>query len=355
MNKVVQQYDLNKDKYENALHLVEQLVVSLMKANHINYHSIAGRLKTRKSLEGKLIEKAGKYGDITEITDIIGLRIITYTEDLIDQVRDLIGSEFTIDVENSVDKRQKEPNEFGYSSLHLIVALSKERLELTEYRELSDLRVEIQIRTILQHAWAEIEHDIGYKSTTGIPAQLKRSFSRIASLLELADIEFVKILDETVKYEDEVDHNLMNASCLLDMDIDVITLNSFIKNSVLIRELDHEIAEILNYTVIEEEITNDVSSLIEKLEYFSIDKITALDQLMQENSERISKIANAFKREDGKEKTLVSAGISIFYLFYALLSVDNSYVEIKKYLADFSIGFNWEQEAFAFQEIFKSV
>ncbi|MDV6378602.1 hypothetical protein ORD22_10275 [Sporosarcina sp. GW1-11] len=174
-----------------------------------------------------------------------------------------------------------------------------------------------------------------------------------SSSIELADIEFVKILDETVKYEDEVDHNLMNASCSLDMDIDIITLNSFIKNSILIRDLDHEIAEILNYTIIEEEINNDVSSLIEKLEYFSIDKITELDNAVKQNSSKIIKIAHAFKREDSKETTLVSAGISIFYLFYALLSVENDYEEIKKYLLDFSIGFNREHDALEFQEIFR--
>lgn len=354
MNKLVQQYDLKRDKYESSLELVEQLLVGLMRINNINYHSISGRLKTRESLEGKIIRKSEKYSDLDEITDVIGLRIITYTEDVIDNVRSLIEREFKIDMEHSIDKREKEPNEFGYSSLHLIVTLSNERGGLTEYKELVNIKFEIQVRTILQHAWAEIEHDIGYKSKTGIPSQLKRSFSRIASLLELADIEFVKILNETVKYGDRADKNLMNSKDSFDMEIDIITLKSYLKNSEIIRSIENDIGKTLNFVITPTVENKKLATYIEKLEYFSINKINLLNKLLLENESKIIQIANNMRSEKQENKEYVKSGISIFYLCYALLSESNDIAEIEEYLAHFNIG-NSSKDALEFHNMFKLI
>ena len=58
------------------------------------------------------------------------------------------------------------------------------------------LVAEVQVRTILQHAWAEIEHDIQYKSTIAIPNTIRRRFMALAGLLEIADREFQAIQNE---------------------------------------------------------------------------------------------------------------------------------------------------------------
>lgn len=84
--------------------------------------------------------------------------------------------------------------------MHYVVGMSLQRLSLCEYKMFRDLKCEIQIRSILQHAWAEIEHDIGYKNEIAIPKQMRRKFSRIAGLLEIADQEFVQIRSELEDY-----------------------------------------------------------------------------------------------------------------------------------------------------------
>ena len=58
------------------------------------------------------------------------------------------------------------------------------------------VKLEIQIRSILQHAWAEIEHDLCYKNSTPLPRKIKRRMYRLAGVLELADKEF-----SAVKYD----------------------------------------------------------------------------------------------------------------------------------------------------------
>src|SRR5438309_774277 len=70
-------------------------------------------------------------------------------------------------------------------------------------RILADSVAEIQVRTILQHSWAEIEHDIQYKSVSVIPAEIRRRFMSLAGMLEIADREFQAIQDADKRLTEE--------------------------------------------------------------------------------------------------------------------------------------------------------
>ncbi|MFL6282676.1 MAG: GTP pyrophosphokinase family protein [Pyrinomonadaceae bacterium] len=136
-------------------------------------------LKKRDSLMKKI--QAKSYTQLSDITDICGIRIITYYDEEVDAVARIIENEFEIDPENSVDKRKKAPDTFGYLSSHYIVRLRPVRLQLPEYGRFSQCQAEIQIRSIIQHAWAEIEHDLGYKSQNAVPPPVRRQFFRLAA------------------------------------------------------------------------------------------------------------------------------------------------------------------------------
>ncbi len=73
--------------------------------------------------------------------------------------------------------------------------LAPQRALLPEYERSADSITEIQVRTVLQHAWAEIEHDIQYKSASVIPAEIRRRFMSLAGMLEIADRESQAIQD----------------------------------------------------------------------------------------------------------------------------------------------------------------
>jgi putative GTP pyrophosphokinase len=104
------------------------------------------------------------------VTDLVGARVITYFADDVDRVARIIRNldNFEIDPRNSVDKRRAlQADQFGYQSLHLVALLSKRRI-FTENREFEGLKIEIQIRSLLQHTWAEIEHAY-YKAERTLP------------------------------------------------------------------------------------------------------------------------------------------------------------------------------------------
>ena len=194
---ILEQYHSEKSNYCSFCKKMEYLLDELLKQHNITYHSITSRTKELKSLEDKLIIKNKKYTCIQEITDIVGIRIITYYNDQVDIIADLLEHEFLVDKKNTIDKRKiTDPDRFGYLSLHYIVQFNNSRIKLPEYSNFKDYKAEIQIRTILQHTWAEIEHDLGYKSKEAIPLTVRRDFYRLAGLLELADKEFLNIKNQ---------------------------------------------------------------------------------------------------------------------------------------------------------------
>jgi len=133
---------------------------------------------------------------LTEITDLVGIRIITYYLEDVGRVGDILKGEFEIDEANSVDKSEAlDPDKFGYASVHYIVGLPADRQRLAGWRHFRDIRAEIQVRTALQHAWSAVNHKLDYKSPTEFPRELRRSLFRLSALFELADEQFSELRD----------------------------------------------------------------------------------------------------------------------------------------------------------------
>ena len=186
-----------RDKRQELLQLdnhVFELISQTLKQQGIELNSIEHRIKTVDSLAGKLERKGEKYRQLSDITDLVGLRIVTFYTDDVDKVAAIISQLFDIDWANSVDKRKlHDLNSFGYNSLHYICNLHG-----------GSFPFEIQIRTALQHTWSAIEHDIGYKGAVKLPPQYRRQFSRLAGMLELADDEFSRLRTTMTEYRRQI-------------------------------------------------------------------------------------------------------------------------------------------------------
>ena len=178
---------------------LEELLKSLIRGTSINTHLVTSRAKHPDSLRAKLRRKV--YVDPeTEVTDRIGGRIITYYRDDVDRIAERLKREFEIDETNSVDKRQLLGlKQFGYRSVHLIARLTPPRASMPEYDSLKGTWFEIQIRSVLEHAWAEIEHEVVYKSGTKYLDDTQRLFNAMAGALEILDGQFLSLRSARTK------------------------------------------------------------------------------------------------------------------------------------------------------------
>jgi putative GTP pyrophosphokinase len=150
---------------------------------------------------------------------------------------------------------------------------------LTEFKKFEGLKCEIQLRSILQHGWAEIEHDLGYKGENSIPDPHRRSFSRIAALLETADREFDRLKIDLKEYEKEIKTLIkknpqeieLNQASLLSLSQTNRTFQDCIK---IMTELGIELVP-----------TTDVKLIIEKFEFFKVKTIKQLEDSLKDNKE----------------------------------------------------------------------
>ena len=174
-----------------------------VRAADITVNSVEARAKEPESFGTKAEApsendpRAPKYRlPLDDITDLAGVRIITFFPRTVASIRDCIRKEFEVLEHKDLSRTLLQEERFGYQSEHYLVRLSGKRTALPEYEPHRGLVAEVQVRTILQHAWAEIEHDIQYKSTITIPNTTRRRFMALAGLLEIADREFQAIQDE---------------------------------------------------------------------------------------------------------------------------------------------------------------
>lgn len=193
VDEVIKQYiSEQRDTYRILSEKTRERLSSILRSKGIVPHSITSREKGPEELREK-ITKEGEAPDVlfNGITDLAGVRIIAYFPSDVDKIVPLIEKEFDVDSRHSMDKRlSSDPAIFGYASVHFVVELGPELFKLPEFASFRNKKCEIQVRTILQHAWAEIEHDIVYKSPGDIPFRVRRRFACLAGLLEIADREF---------------------------------------------------------------------------------------------------------------------------------------------------------------------
>jgi len=203
--QLLEQYRSLLPVYEQMAAIIPERLKQFFEEAGIIVASVEHRVKTEGSLAGKLKLKGSKYKDIFDITDLVGLRVITFYIDDVDKVASVLERLFEIDWENSIDKRKAhEIDSFGYLSLHYICRIPESAYNDPEHPELNKIRFEVQMRTVLQHAWANMNHDTGYKSGVEIPKVYLRNLSRLAGILELVDDEFSRIRRELADYRRQV-------------------------------------------------------------------------------------------------------------------------------------------------------
>lgn len=279
VREAVDWYSQNRPLYQALAKRAAVIVREVLQTNKLNYHSITYRAKTLESYR----EKANKeiYKDPhSEIRDMAGVRIITYTDSDAEKVSAIISKTFDIHSEDINDKaRELGIDKMGYRSIHCMGTLGKERLNLPENRVFKDMAFEIQIRTILQHAWAEFEHDRNYKFSGVLPADIRRRLSVVAGNLELVDREFERISEAIDSYA----LNVREKTQLGELDIPI---NSTSLTAYMTKEF-----ESLVRLGIEPNFSNTDAFLFKELSDFGIVTLKQLDDIIpRDYIEKKSKI-----------------------------------------------------------------
>jgi Uncharacterized protein conserved in bacteria len=163
---------------------------------------VEGRVKSLDSIVEKRERKAQALKSVTDFDDLIGLRVILVFQRDITAIDALIQEKFVV-VERSDTSARLESNQFGYQSLHYVLRLKGEWLNVPSMAGLSQFRFELQLRTLAQHIWAVASHKLQYKREASVPAPLRRSISRVSALLETVDLEFDRVLSEREIYAND--------------------------------------------------------------------------------------------------------------------------------------------------------
>ena len=237
--------------------------------------AIEHRVKTEKSLAGKLEIKGSKYKTIDDITDLVGLRIITFYTDEVDKVAVIAQGIFDIDWQESVDKRMlHDLDAFGYNSLHYICRLKT-----------GGPRFELQMRTALQHVWSTIEHDTGYKGDVKIPREYMRQFNRLAGMMELMDDEFSRLRLVLTDYRRHT-LALVKSGHLDDVPLSLGSFRKYLELKPFDR-LNRRIASVNQAEI----YPVSVMSYLPVLESFGLETLGDVQRFIDENSEDAYQLA----------------------------------------------------------------
>lgn len=264
------------EQYREQLPLLEQLsekvynqLRQVLQEQAVELSGIECRVKTESSLAGKLERKGDKYASLEDITDLVGLRIITFYTDDVDKVAAIVQQLYEVDWSNSVDKRKlHELTSFGYNSLHYICRLKGGKIPF-----------EIQMRTALQHVWSAIEHDIGYKGAVKLPPEYRRQFSRLAGMLELADDEFSRLRTTMTDYRRQV-QALVKSGKLDEVLLSTDSFRSYLELRPFQR-LNQRIAAVNQAEI----FPASLLPFLSVLESFGLDTLGDVQRFIDENSE----------------------------------------------------------------------
>lgn len=203
VDEAVRAYRTGHADLQRAATAYVDLVRDILDEAGINYLSVTGRAKTVDSFA----EKAARSRDgrplypepLSDIGDTLGIRVITYLHRDVAAVASLLAAELEVTDDRDLGRETAREGRFGYSSRHLQVRLGPDTdVDPATAALMAGRRAQVQVRTVLQHAWAEFEHEIRYKGL--VPEEhareLDRRFTLAAGLLELTDQEFTAIDDQ---------------------------------------------------------------------------------------------------------------------------------------------------------------
>lgn len=319
-SSVIGEYESLFPVYQKYTNRLKQLLDQLLIANNIPFHIIEGRAKSVSSFSDKIHRPGKNYNNpLSEIRDLSGLRIILYYTDDVSRVSEIIDRELKVDTDNSIDKADLlEPDQFGYLSIHKVICLDKKRKEMSEWSAYRNLYAEIQIRTVLQHAWASISHRLQYKRESEIPASFRRKLTLLSGLLEIADNEFSELQEEITSAREDISSRIKAKDSALLLNLDSLT--EYLKDIKTIKRTISIHAETAGFETTSDSATEheSIPILLQVCLLLNINTTSELTIYLSQLFEKIGEFFNNFKNTYNRQMP----GSSIHWLTVWLVGID---------------------------------
>jgi putative GTP pyrophosphokinase len=230
-----QQYNERKPHYERLAANLQAALKMFLTENQIPYLEVLARVKEVDSAYEKIARKEYER-PFEQIEDWCGLRIICYYPSDIDRICDFLQREFIIQTQEDTAKRLAA-HEFGYRSTHFILQVKPSWTDTPNYRALQNFKAEVQVRTILMHAWAEIEHKLSYKSAEQVPDQFRRKLFRLSAKFEEADEQFEELRNGIGDYRAIIQEAVKDVPSFRNQELNLDTLQAFLDTAFPDREI----------------------------------------------------------------------------------------------------------------------
>lgn len=154
---------------------------------------------------------------LVDITDKVGVRVVVLLQECVDEVcafiSDATRSWKVRQDQNYLEQRERKPEQFLYQSQHFI-AWPKSNQAIPGLPVSSAITCEIQVRTLLQHAYSELSHGTTYKGRLGDNRGVRRQLARSMALIETTDDIFAQVADKLVAEEAPMTELLTQLSAL---------------------------------------------------------------------------------------------------------------------------------------------
>lgn len=222
--EIIRRFLTDRPTYERLCSETQYIVESLLRQHGVQIAHVSSRTKSLESFLEKVNRKT--YDDaFAEITDFAGVRVVCLYRSDLQRVGQLIESDF--EILEKVDKTQEHGTDrFGYGAVHFVARLGM-RTAGARYDDLKRLPVEIQVRTVLQDAWAIIDHHLVYKRESEIPSPLQRKLNSLAGLFETADDQFDQVRTERDSYLSAVTAKAQTPRPFLEQEVNLDTLRAY--------------------------------------------------------------------------------------------------------------------------------
>ncbi len=190
-------YNGHYPEWKEFLANLSERIAELLEPTGIR-HSIKGRVKTLESLSEKMSFLDRQHDENPIIKDLVGLRVVVPFQEGVEQVVEVLRRHFPVEgIERKSDKLSYR--EFAYDSVHVEIPISHG----LGFPACCKPVVEVQVRTILQDAWAEVEHELIYKNHFRYPnnESIRKKLAALNASLTLSDMIFQEIRDSQKEME----------------------------------------------------------------------------------------------------------------------------------------------------------